>query len=193
VQRLRDSPGVRFTELRLVRRASVARSKKATFRGPSEIQSCPFRILSVAGSRGSPRRRRRRIFRGFWGSARARALEKSLCFPLPYRPPHIHVWGPIFGESEGVRSGVGFSAAGARTPPFPSSPPPPPGRGEGGRCPGVGRAAQGVRLSVQAPPSHLVQKGGVEVKKCKGLVTPSGCISRNSDLWDERASLVPKK
>jgi len=139
VQRLRDSPGVRFTELRLVRRASVARSKKATFRGPSEIQSCPFRILSVAGSRGSPRRRRRRIFRGFWGSARARALEKSLCFPLPYRPPHIHVWGPIFGESEGERSGVGFSAAGALTPPFPPSPapppppPPPPGqRGRGG-------------------------------------------------------------
>ena len=49
MQRLRDSLGVDFTQLRLVGRASVARSKKVTFRGPSNFQSCPFRILSVTG------------------------------------------------------------------------------------------------------------------------------------------------
>ena len=49
MQRLRDSLGVDFTQLRLVGRASVARSKKVTFRGPGNFQSCPFRILSVAG------------------------------------------------------------------------------------------------------------------------------------------------
>ena len=49
MQRLRDSPGVHFSQLRLVGRASVARSKKVTFRGPGNFQSCPFRILSVTG------------------------------------------------------------------------------------------------------------------------------------------------
>ena len=132
MERLRDFFGVHFRQLRLVGRASVARSKKVTFRGPSNFQSCPFRILSVAGPPTSVTRARpgSRLpapkapdFSGILGVLQSPIPWEILMFPLPYRPPHIHVWGPIFGESEGVRSGVGFSAAGALTP-LPPSPPP---------------------------------------------------------------------
>ena len=116
MERPRDFFGVRFTQLRLVGRASVARSKKVTFRGPSNFQSCPFRILSVAGPPTSVTRARpgSRLpapkapdFSGILGVLQSPIPWEILMFPLPYRPPHIHVWGPIFGESEGVRSGVG--------------------------------------------------------------------------------------
>ena len=96
MQRRRDTLRVEDCELRLVGWASVARSKKATFRDSGMRGGCPFCVFAVPMC-------------GFMllGCA-GRLAGRPKAGPIGL---HTLVWWPIFGESEGEGRGVGFSAA----------------------------------------------------------------------------------
>ena len=106
-----------FSELGLVGPPSVGGSKNATFRVREKVIGCPL-VESWSFLWLACQVNQRNVLLYF-------LLYFLFYFPfrfpfyfraLPYRPPHIHVWGPIFGESEGARSGGGFSAGAAAAP-----------------------------------------------------------------------------